>query len=162
MKLFLSISILILSLNQPVYAQNNKDKIEIESSFGGYKYSRNGSDISMGKLVKIMKHDELAYPEIKAAKTKNTMTTILGATGGVLIGIPIGTAIANGKPNWILAGIGAAIIVVSIPISIAGKHQAYRAVEMYNANLTTQSFHKPKPVFRIRFTEIGVGLNLKF
>jgi hypothetical protein len=74
---------------------------------------------------------------------------IFGLPGGFLIGWPLGTAAAGGKPNWVLAGIGAGLTVVSMTFSGAYSKHARNAVNLYNNGL--------KKVGRSR-SEIEVGL----
>lgn len=44
-------------------------------------------------------------------------------TGGALIGYTAGSAIAGNKANWAVAGIGAGLIGIAIPINIADKRR---------------------------------------
>ncbi len=69
----------------------------------------------MLQLVKTMEPNEQAYKEIKAAQSTYTLAIIVGGVGGFMVGWPLGTALSGGEPNWIFAGIGAGLIVISIP-----------------------------------------------
>lgn len=162
LKCFVVSIFLILIAIPDVIAQNDKEKIEIEKIFGGYRYTQNGRTLKMNQLVNKMRFDELAYPKIKTARLNNTLATIFGATGGFLIAYPIGTAIANGEPNWTLAYIGAGLIVLSIPISILGNKKAAEAVKIYNANLFDQASHFKESQLRLNISGVGLGLTLKF
>jgi len=160
---YLVISIFLILIATPVVkAQDDKEKIEVERVFGGYRYTQNGRDLKMKQLVKKMRYDEMAYPKIKSARLNNTLATVLGAAGGFLIAYPIGTAIVNGEPNWTLAYIGAGLIVLSIPISIIGNKKAAKAIHIYNANLYDQASLFKKPQLRLSISGPGLGLTLKF
>ena len=160
---FVILSVLfILIADTYAFAQKDRDKIKIERIFGGYKYTQNGRELKMKQLVRTMKYDELAFPKIKSARFNNTLSVILGASGGLLVGWPIGTAISNGDPNWTLAYIGAGLIAISIPISIMGNKQAIKAVKIYNENLTKQAFQPHHPTLRFSVNASGLGLTLQF
>jgi hypothetical protein len=78
-----------------------------------------------------------------------------------MVGWPIGTAIAGGEPNWALAGIGAGLIVVSIPFSQKFNKQVKSAVETYNGGLKTSSFWDNREL-RFSINANGVGFGLRF
>jgi hypothetical protein len=168
MKAFAFVFILILSATHFAYTQNNKNEIEIQHAFGGTKYSIDGKQITPKNMMQIMHYDEFAYAQIKSGRAYNTAATILAATGGVLIGLNVGFAIAengnndNNEVKWGMAIAGGVLVLITIPISITGTKRINNAVEIHNANLASQSFHKTKPEFRIGFTGTGLGMILKF
>ena len=90
-----------------------------------------------------------------------TLATIMGGVGGFMVGWPIGTAIGGGEPNWIMAGIGAGLIVVAIPLSQNYNKKAKQAVDTYNIGLMTSSLWD-KSELRLSMTGNGVGLTLRF
>ena len=140
----------------------NAQKIEVKKVFGGYKYMQNEKPMSMRSLVKTMEANADAYPFIKKASTNNTLVNILGGAGGALIGFPIGTSLGGGDANWALAGIGAGLIVVAIPISSSVHKNAKKAVELYNASLNETSSYHFKPKFNMIANQNGIGLSMNF
>ena len=168
MKGIVFVFVLILSTIQFSFGQYNKDKIEVEPAFGGNKYSVDGKSISLKQMKTLMRYDESAYAQLKSGIARSTAATILGATGGVLIGLNVGVAIANNRNNdsngvkWGMAIAGGVLVLITIPISITGTKRINNAVKIYNSNLTSQSFQKPKPVYKFGFTGSGVGLILNF
>lgn len=80
---------------------------------------------------------------------------------GFLIGWPIGTAIGGGDPNWLLAGIGAGILIVAIPVSKAATTNALKAVEIYNSSQQTSYFHNGVKLY-LGLADHGLGLKLYF
>lgn len=165
MKRLLTVFILILSANQFAYAQYN-DEIEVHQAFGGNKYSIGGKSLSIKQMKSIMKNDESAYAQLKSGRAHSTAATIIGATGGFMIGLNLGAALVNNnnvndKTKWGLAIAGGVLVLVSIPIAITGKKRTLNAVDIYNENLNAQSNHKTKPEFRIGFTGNGIGLIIK-
>ena len=78
-----------------------------------------------------------------------------------MVGWQIGAALGGGDPNWALAGIGAGLIVVYIPISQKFNKQAKTAVDTFNGGLKTSSFWDNNEL-GIGLTGNGVGLSLRF
>ena len=143
------------------FGQGGVDSIKVRKGFGGYHFYHGNKSLNSSELTKVLKHDEQAYKEIKAAQPTIVIATIIGAAGGALVGWPIGTAIGGGDPNWTLAAIGAGLIVVSIPISIKYNKQAKHAVDTYNEGLNAKAFWD-KTEIRFALTGNGVGLTLGF
>ena len=162
MKRLLTILILILSANQFAFAQYNNDEIEVHQAFGGIKYSIGDKSLSIKQMKTLMKNNESAYTQLKSGRAHSIAATVLGATGGFMIGLNLGAALVNNTNNnetkWGLAIAGGVLVLVSIPIAIAGKKRTLKAVDIYNKNLDTQSNQKTKPDFRFGFTGTGIGL----
>lgn len=140
----------------------NAQKIDAEKVFGGYKYTQNNELISIGDLVSIMENNTKALEILKKGRTNRSLSGVLGFAGGALIGWPIGTSIGGGDANWTLAGIGAGLVVVAIPISSSSNKKINQAVEMYNASLNGTSNNNFKPEFKIIANTSGVGLSMNF
>jgi len=137
-------------------------KIEMEKVFGGYKITQNGNQMTMKSLVKTMESNQEAFDLIKKAKSSNTIASILAFSGGGLIGWPLGTALGGGKANWALAGIGAGLVAITIPISSGINKKLKQSVELYNSSLNSTSFNNFKPQFEIIGNKNGVGLLMNF
>ena len=140
----------------------NAQKIEMEKVFGGYKYTQNGNQMTMKDLVKTMESNQQAFDLIKKAQSNNTLASIIGFAGGGLIGWPLGTAIGGGDANWTLAGIGAGLVAIGIPISSSANKKAKQAVELYNSSLNSTSFYEFKPEFKVIANGNGIGLLMNF
>ena len=143
------------------FGQTVTDSISMKKVFGGYLFYQGEKRLNMNQLVNAVKPNEQAYKQIKSAQSTNTFASIIGFTGGFMVGWPIGTSIGGGEPNWTMAGIGAGLIVVSIPISQKFNKQAKQAVDTYNGGLQTSSFWN-KSELRFSMTGNGVGLTLRF
>lgn len=138
-------------------------KIEREKTFGGYKYSQGGVSLSMNELVSIMGTNSEAYELMKSARSTYTFAQIIGGAGGFMIGWPLGTAIGGGDPNWTLAGIGAGLVVVSIPIYSTSNRKTKQAVDLYNADLAVSSDHNSfNPRFRLAVKGTGLRFVMRF
>lgn len=163
MKKFSVLIALVLITLATSFGQELNDSIVIEKVFGGYQFSQNEKILDFSQLSEKVKPNEFAFNEIKAAKSKTILATIIGGAGGFLVGYPLGTALAGGEPNWTMAAIGAGLIVVTIPIGQKANKQAKNAVEIYNSGLKNSAFRK-KADINLAFTgnRNGMGLYLKF
>lgn len=141
--------------------QSTSMPIVMKKSFGGYTFFQGDKRLNMNQLVNAMESNNQAYTQIKSAKSTYTIASTLGLAGGFLVGWPLGTAIGGGKPNWVLAGIGAGLIVASIPISNNFNKKARKAVDTYNGELKTSSFWDRKEL-DLSMTGGGIGLTLRF
>ena len=140
----------------------NAQKIETEKVFGGYTYTQDGENLKMNQLVKTMESNQQAFDLIKKAQSSNTLASVFGFAGGGLVGWPVGTAIGGGDANWVLAGVGAGLIAIAIPISMNANKKANEAVDIYNASLNTTSYQEVKTEFNIIGNAQGVGLSIRF
>lgn len=141
------------------YGQSSIDSISMKKVFGGYQFYQGEKRLNMNQLVNVMEPNEQAYKEIKSAQSNYAFATIVGCVGGAMVGWPIGTAIGGGEPNWAVAGIGAGLIVVSIPITQSFNKKAKQAVNTYNGGLKTSAFLNKS---ELRFTMSGNGFGLSF
>jgi hypothetical protein len=157
-RLIILISLLAFSAVS-TFAQN--DSIIAKKAFGGYKFEHNGQIVSPKAMLKIMEQNEEALIYMKKAKTNSDISMVLGFSGGFLIGWPIGTAIGGGDPNWLLAGIGAGILIIGIPVAKAATTNALKAVEIYNSSQQSSYFHNGVKLY-LGLADHGLGLKLYF
>ncbi len=124
-------------------------EIKMYKTFGGVRFEMDTLVLSPKQVLEILKEEPLAYEEFKQAKVNYNIAGVLGFTGGVLIGIPIGTAIAGGDPEWGLAAGGAALILGSIHFNRVFKGRAFSALELYNKKYSSRI----KPTFHFYGTQ---------
>lgn len=155
-------TILILLMTVTGLNLCSSQNIEAEKVFGGYKFTQNGNKMTMGDLVKTMEPNEQAYDLMKKARSNNIIASVIGFAGGGLIGWPIGAALGGGEPNWALAGIGAGLVVVSIPISSSASKKAKQAVDLYNASLNSTSMNGLRTDFEFIANGNGIGISMTF
>lgn len=152
--LFIAIVVLLSSVS--VQAQ----KIEMKKVFGGYTFSQSGKNLNLKQMQEIMKDNKEAFDLVQSAKSNQTWAMILGASGGALIGFPIGTAIGGGDAEWALAGAGVALIAASIPIVKGFNKKTSKAVELYNSEISSSAYYfDPSFQFYIRGTNFGITMN---
>lgn len=115
-KIAIILTLLVVSMSF-TFGQTASDSISMKKVFGGYQFYQGEQRLNVNQLVNTMKPNNQAYQQIKSAQSTYTLATIIGGVGGFMVGWPIGTALGGGEPNWTMAGIGAGLFVVSIPIS---------------------------------------------
>ena len=140
---------------------SSAQKIEMEKVFGGYQFKQNDKTLLLKDMKEIMKENNEALALIQSAKTNQTWALVLGTAGGALLGFPIGTAIGGGDPEWALAGAGAALIVATIPIVKGFNRKTKKAVELYNAGVSTTSYQF-QPTFNLKINGANVGISMNF
>ena len=150
----------MLSNTTNSFAQNQNDSIIIENN---RVYKQNDKVLSAKQLLDITEINPKAFEEMKIAKSNSDFAMILSIAGGGLIGWPLGTALGGGDPQWYLAGIGAALIVITIPLASGFKKHAKNAVDIYNAGLNSPpKVDQTKTSFNIGMTSNGIGVVMHF
>ncbi len=144
------------------YGQTIADSISIKKGFGGYKFYQHDIMLSFSQLGNVLEPNAEAYEIFNKAQTNNKIATILGGTGGFLIGYPIGYAIGGGDPKWIMTVVGAGIVSVAIPISLKSNRQAKSAVDIYNSSLVNANYFSPEIYLKLGKTDNGFGVKIIF
>jgi len=147
---------LLLFLSFSVFGQNVSDSISVKSLFGGCKIYQYGQQITVSNVGTIVKPNELAYSQFQKAQSTNVISMIIGGVGGALIGYPLGGALAGKQMDWKMFGIGAALAVISIPISNKCVKQLQTSVDTYNDGLKA----KPQPTIELNVKLTGSGLSI--
>jgi hypothetical protein len=162
MKRIITLTIIIFSITIAAMAQTTP--IKIDNSGMGTEFYQNNLKLNFQQLEQAVKTNPEALEKVKAAKGNNILASIISIPGGFLIGYPLGQAMAGGEPNWLMAGIGAGLVLVSIPISLAAKKRAIEGVEIYNSSLNDVSYKNDtnKPEFSFGTTSEGVGVRMRF
>ncbi|WP_299458615.1 hypothetical protein [uncultured Microscilla sp.] len=125
----------------------------------GY-FLQNGKKLNRIKITGIMMNTPEAYKHLKASFADANVATFFATLGGGLIGWPLGTALAGGKPLWALAGVGVGMALISIPIYASANKKAAQAAKIYNQRLGTNQITGMR--LRLHFSGNGIGLRLKF
>lgn len=160
MKIFIILFITFIATNYFSIAQNSKDSIIIKEIFGGFEYYQNGNLLSMKNLKKAVTSNDEAFKLINSTQINNTLSQIIGFIGGGLVGYPIGTALAGGEANWTMAGIGAGLIAISIPLNNKYNNDVNKAVDIYNDKLLSDNFwDKSELKLTVNVNSIGLVLN---
>lgn len=131
--------------------------IEMINGFGNTRFQQDTIVMTPRQVSELLSIDAQAADEFKRARMNSTFSAILGFSGGFLIAFPLGTAIAGGEPEWILAGAGVGLLLASIPLNRKFKSQAASALDRYNSLQPTSAI---KPT--VSFTSKGLTIGLKF
>ncbi|MGE4290056.1 MAG: hypothetical protein AB7E36_15330 [Salinivirgaceae bacterium] len=142
-------------------AQNVNEAIVMKRVLGGYQFYQGANRLTMNQLVNAMKPNEQAYLQIKSAKSTYTLAAIVGATGGFLVGWPLGTALGGGEPVWVMAGVGVGLIGVSVPLTRSFNRKAEQAIDTFNNGLQSSSFWDNTEL-KLAMTGNGIGLVFRF
>jgi len=155
-------------LGTALFAQENNtgiptrsDTIQIRKRGGGYQFYMDEKKLNSRELKQALKPSERASRELRSAKFSAAMASVFGYAGGFMVGWPLGTAIAGGKPMWALAGAGAGLIAVSIPFSLSANKKMRRAVHTYNNGSSPAAFRN-RGALHFKTTGNGAGLAFLF
>ena len=121
-------------------------------------YTQNGRILRVNEMVNLMENSPEALEIMLQAKSTYNTAMALGYIGGFMIGWPIGTAIGGGKPNWVMAAIGAPIAIIGFTLNPKYKRQSAKAVELHNGSSSTRA----KPELEFGAGKYGLSLKLKF
>ena len=128
-------------------------EITMVKTFGGVKFEMDTLTISPKQVLNILQDTPLAFEEFKLAKKNYSAVGVMGFTGGLLVGIPLGSAIFGGDPEWGLAVGGIALILGSIPVNKAFYRHANSALDVYNRKFTSR--------LKTNFYFTGQGMKLR-
>lgn len=124
--------------------------VEVKSTFLGSGYYQDGKGVSRSSLTATLEQYPEAEEPLSGYTTKNTIGTLLAVPGGLLFGYGVGQLAAGGEPNWLVIGGGAALIAVSVPLSISAEGDLWEAVQIHNAKVgqgTELETWDPMPVW---------------
>jgi hypothetical protein len=153
MRLLLTSSFLLLIAFAP-----NAQTISIYKTFGGVLFQRDSLPISAKQVHSLLQENSQAYQEFSLARKNSTVASVLGFTGGLLIGVPLGTLLTGAEPEWGLALAGVAFIGVSIPFNKAFVRHAANAIDLYNQPKAAGAKAKGE----VFFSGTSVGLRIRF
>lgn len=140
----------------------NKNKLRLQSSFFGNKFFKGDTIISVNQVLYEMRSNESVYNLMKNAKKDFVFAQILGAAGGFLVVWPLATAVAGGEPNWVMAGVGAGILAISIPISINFRNKARSAISEHNNLIVGSNKWGYNPIYKLGFMGNNLKLQIRF
>lgn len=164
-KLLNSVFILLIVPSFSIQAQTNTPTgaLFYESSvWTGNKFYYNGFKISSDEVERVMRSNNEALQLLRQGNKQANGASVVGGIGGILIGWPVGTAIAGGDPVWELAGIGAGISVISAFIYSSANKKIKRSVDLYNDGNSTSHAKFGIREIQFRIAPSGAGISFTF
>ena len=160
MKTYLMIAVLVITglLNQ-TFAQINNE-IVVQKKGLGFAYYLDGREISKNELLYVLKDDPEAERMIKKSNRNIFPGKVLRYAGAASLGLAVGTYVSGGSPSWAAAGIGAALVVVSLPFTGAVLKREHQAIYAYNGAVRYAS--KPKVDMTLGYEQHGATLKINF
>ncbi len=154
-KELLTLFIVLLSVYQ-VYSQTKKDSIFISH----HHFVSEGKVLKSGKLYNLMEDNPEAVSALNSYNTNNSAAIIITFIGGLCIWNPIGRTLASRQPRWEFAGIGAGLILLSIPFHTIARDNMRLAVRLHNQKLDQPGTVKTK--IDLGLTDNGLGIKFRF
>lgn len=139
-------------------AQTTNNTISIvKRSNGQVAYMKGGIPLMSMQLKDVMYDYPEARNYMQKAKANQIIGIVFAATGGYLIGYPIGTAIGGGDADWSIAAIGAGVVAIAFAFDRGSKLNIRDAVEAYNKAVKEKNAR-----LSFGFTPSGIGLQIQF
>jgi hypothetical protein len=132
-------------------------QLYMEKTFGGARFDTDSLTLSLRQVLEVMADNPYAVTEFKRAKLNYSASGLFGFTGGLLIVVPVITAVEGGSPEWSYAAAGGAMILASIPFTKAFYRHAENALEDYN-----KKYRVSRVKTNFYFTGTGAKLVVRF
>ncbi len=132
-------------------------QLEVKSNFWGTKITHNQKAIGIKEFVELTKSNKIAHDYALKAKANKGAMDVFSTIGGLLMGWPIGTAIAGGEFKSELFLAGAGIACISIPFTSGMNKNLKNAEEAFKGNATAYNFE-----YSLIANANGIGLSLNF
>jgi hypothetical protein len=156
MKNLIFILFLIFCTTQYCSAQ----RIELQKTAFGFKCYQNDKKLNKTELNNLLKSNYQAPPLMQSARNTKGLALFIGFIGGIIIGQPLWNKARRNETNWNYIGLGAGMVIISIPIAINANKKAKKAVGLYNSSLTF--LEKPNHNSIICLNNNGVGFKISF
>lgn len=157
-KLYFLVLAVIISSN--VYAQIGQEITIHNKTFGGYRFEQYGKTLTPKIMFHIMHADSEAHAYMQQARKNFSAGQAVGFLGIGLIGWPFIATAREGQANWAVAGIGAGVLLGTIPFNYWFHENALRAAKAYNSAISNELTGTGLKV-QFGLTPHGIGLVLK-
>jgi hypothetical protein len=142
------------------FEKSAAQRLKLYKTFGGVVFELDDSvQLSQKQVMLLIYKNQLAYEEMKKARTRATLSSILGFSGGALVAVPIVSAAVGSEPEWTLAAVGGGALIGAFILNRAYKARALYSIDLYNEQLP-QKTSRIKPEFY--FYGTGAKLIIKF
>lgn len=162
MRTIFTLFVLLLLGAQTTFAQTEAKPITVFYHGSSKKYLYEGEKLTYLKFRQIAKGNVGVTNMLRSAKRQSSVSQVFGCIGGFVLGYQLGYAIVGKEVNYVLLGIGAGCIAVSIPLSMSSDSKMDRAVDVYNSGFNDAYYRKPKMSLSLGSSPNGLGLCLNF
>ncbi len=139
--------------------QTTSAPIEVKRAWSTTFY-QNGKRLKSKELTQVLKGNSEAYALMQRANSNNTIRSVLGGTGGFLVGYQLGSSLGGKDPNWAVVAVGAGLIGLTMPFAASYGSYAREAVGIYNRDLEQTSLRSVE--YQFGLCSHGVGLTVRF
>ena len=105
--------------------------ITFENNGMSYNYFINDKQLKGNDVLYVLSTNKLAFDKYKESNGTKSFANLFSFAGGFLIGYPIGTYLIKGEGNWVLAGVGVGLVIISFPLHFLSGDQSREAIELY-------------------------------
>jgi len=152
--LFISSLTLYTSLT---FGQSLNDTIIVDKTYGT-SFIYQDKYLNNKQLYNITRSNFEANYEMRKARSALNTSYFLAFTGSYLVGWQLGKAAFGNSPKWSIAGIGAGLIIVSIPFKRSYVIYAVNSVQIYNKGIKDQA---GQHVIKMNLSLSGDGIGIK-
>jgi len=139
-----------------------RDTIEIIKKSMGYIYKYKGEPLSLNQLGDILERNKTSEDLFKSAKSSSGFINVLGFVGGFCLGYGLAPALYGRQPDLAIAGIGAGILVISLPLVSSAENKLKNAVDIYNSAIP-QSMNSPLQYeMKLAMSPNAIGVVIRF
>lgn len=143
------------------HGQVRPDSIAVVRARGATQFYQGNMQLTPKQVRNTLRSNEAAHELMRSARATKGLSDVMGSAGAFLVGWTLGDILRGTDPNWAIAGVGAGLLVVSIPLTSSYHKQAEHAVATYNRGLRMTSFRE-RHELNLALTGNGVGLVLQF
>ncbi len=137
---------------------DDEQKITINEN----SYYKHGIKLTYEQLKLAVFKNEESRALMSKAKSDASIASVFGYLGGFCIGYPLGQAIGGHEEvKWGVAGVGAGLLLIAIPIATGANKKVKKAVKIYNKSLDESSDER-EVALELAPTQHGVGLVFRF
>lgn len=154
----LLLAFVLFFVSGSAFSQKNNPPLTFKNGFWGWQFKKGDEKLKPGQVADLLDANPEAARLFSSGRTNYTISSIIGSIGGFMFGYTLGTSLGNGKPNWMVGGIGAGLIVASLPLSIVSTNKVKKAITLYNEDGQTGSLRKPELQLHVG----GTGLSLVY
>lgn len=112
-------------------------RITMKKTVGGVSFETDTLILSSRQVLEVLENEPLAHEEFRRARLNYSAASVLGFTGGLMIALPVISALVGSSPQWGWAAGGALLILTSLPLVKAFTLHAQHALDAHNNQYTS-------------------------